>query len=336
MVELVAQVVERPDFSRHRMLQALAEPAQERYVPDQDLPAVVAAGWHLSSMNRMVDHIPTRVEATQWREFRDTHFTAPEALGEDHTSTLIAATVSAALATRNQTRRLERLSALMERSSLSEQASRELLLEVWERAVALLLEDNGIDMDHEAALLRYARHFGLEDRELDRNGMMYQLIQGAAITEAAAGLMPHRMTFPDDVLTSLRMARSERPVWLFADVDCCLSRQLPEQPASSADVQETDWSHPYYPPRWFAGLASPQEGCEPKAEGSLAVTNHGLHFRGVNFAIRLSHHSVTHLKPYLDGIGAVAGDRPERLLVFRNGDGWFIYNLIMNLSLGSG
>ena len=58
MVELVAQVAERPDFSRHRMLQALAGPAQERYVPDQDLPAVVAAGWHLSSMNRMVDHIP--------------------------------------------------------------------------------------------------------------------------------------------------------------------------------------------------------------------------------------------------------------------------------------
>ena len=154
MVELVAQVAERPDFSRHRMLQALAGPAQERYVPDQDLPAVVAAGWHLSSMNRMVDHIPTRVEATQWREFQDTHFTVPEALGEDHTSTLIAATVSAALAIRNQARRLERLFALMERSSLSEQASRELLLEVWERAVALLLEDKGIDMDHEAALLR--------------------------------------------------------------------------------------------------------------------------------------------------------------------------------------
>lgn len=112
----------------------------------------------------------------------------PEALGEDHTSTLITATVSAALAIRNQAHRSERLFALMERSSLSEQASRELLLEVWERAVALLLEDKGIDMDHEAALLRYARHFGLEDRELDRNGMMYQLIQGAAIMEAAAGL----------------------------------------------------------------------------------------------------------------------------------------------------
>ena len=136
MVELVAQVAERPDFSRHRMLQALAGPAQEHYVPDQGLPAVVAAGWHLSSMNRMVDHIPARVQTTQWREFRDTHFTAAEALGEDHTSTLMAATGSTALATRNQARRLERVSALMERSSLSEQTSRELLLEAWERVVA--------------------------------------------------------------------------------------------------------------------------------------------------------------------------------------------------------
>ena len=67
---------------------------------------------------------------------------------------------------------------------------RTLLLRAWERAVARQLDDTGIDLDREAALLRYARHFDLDDGELDHNGMLRQFVQGAAIAEAAAGLVP--------------------------------------------------------------------------------------------------------------------------------------------------
>ncbi len=35
-----------------------------------------------------------------------------------------------------------------------------------------LLGDTGIDLDRDAALLRYARHFNLDDGELDRHGML--------------------------------------------------------------------------------------------------------------------------------------------------------------------
>ena len=37
-------------------------------------------------------------------------------------------------------------------------------------------------------------------------------------------------------------------------------------------------------------------------------------------------------EPYHDGIGAVPRAQPNRLVVFRNGDGWFIYNLTRNLA----
>ena len=62
-----------------------------------------------------------------------------------------------------------------------------------------LLGDTGIDLDREAALLRYALHFGLDDGELDRLRMLRQFIQGAAIAASAAGLIPHRITFPGGV-----------------------------------------------------------------------------------------------------------------------------------------
>ena len=70
--------------------------------------------------------------------------------------------MDAALATRHQAPRLARVAGRLERAGLSDDAGRELLLRVWEQALARLLGDVGIDLDREAALLRYAHHFDLE------------------------------------------------------------------------------------------------------------------------------------------------------------------------------
>ena len=105
-----------------------------------------------------------------------------------------------------------------------------MLLPAWETAVARQLGDVGIDLDREAALLCYARHFDLDDAELDHHGMLRQFVQGAAIAEAAAGLVPQRMNVPEGAPASALLCRSEQLVWLFDDVECCLG-QLPPEPS---------------------------------------------------------------------------------------------------------
>ena len=50
-----------------------------------------------------------------------------------------------------------------------------------------------------------------------------------------------------------------------------------------------------------------------------------------DLSIRLAYGSVVNWEPYHDGIGAVPRAQPNQLAVFRNGDGWFIYNLTRNL-----
>ena len=49
-------------------------------------------------------------------------------------------------------------------------------------------------------------------------------------------------------------------------------------------------------------------------------------------SIRLAYGSVVNWEPYHDGIGAVPRAQPNRLVVFHNGDGWFLYNLARNLA----
>ena len=177
----------------------------------------------------MVDDVLTRSETARLREFRDGHHPASQT-PDDPGASILAAAARAALATRQRSQRLERVSNLLERSGLSHEEGRELLLLAWETAVARQLGDVGIDLDREAALLYYARHFDLDDAELDHHGMLRQFVQGAAIAEAAAGLVPQRMNFPQGAPASALLRRSEQLVWLFDDVECCLG-QLPPEPS---------------------------------------------------------------------------------------------------------
>ena len=184
MVDLVVAASGRPDFTQRRMLRILDALAQQCYVPIEYLHAVLAAGWHLSDLNRMVDDVLTQSETARLREFRDGHHPASETPG-DRGASILGQAARAALATRQRSRRIERVANLLQRSGLSREEGRALLLQAWETAVARQLGDVGIDLDREAALLYYARHFDLDDAQLDHHGMLRQFVQGAAIAEAA-------------------------------------------------------------------------------------------------------------------------------------------------------
>ena len=89
LVDLVA-ASGRPDFTQRRMPRILDGLAQQCYVPADYLPAVLAAGWHLSDLNRMVDDVLTQSETARLREFRDGHHPASEAPGDPGASILAA------------------------------------------------------------------------------------------------------------------------------------------------------------------------------------------------------------------------------------------------------
>ena len=331
MVDLVAAASGQPDFTQRRMLRILDGLAQQCYVPAEYLHAVLAAGWHLSDMNRMVDDVLTRSETARLQEFRDGYHPAPQT-PDDPGASILTAAARATLATRQRSQRLERLANLLERSGLPHEDRRELLLQAWEAAVARRLGDVGIGLDREAALLCCARHFDLDDAELDHNGMLRQFVQGAAIAEAAAGLVPKRMHYPKGAPASALLGRSEQLVWLFDDVECCLG-QLPTEPSPTITaVAAPGGDLPYYPPQSFMDLQAPDQGWETVARGQLAVASEHLHFRAPGLSIRLAYGSVGNWEPYHDGIGAVRRAQPNRLVVFRNGDGRSIYNLARNLA----
>ena len=118
MVDLVAAASGRPDFTQRRVPHILDGLAQQCYVPIDYLHAVLAAGWHLSDLNRMVDDVLTQSETARLREFRDRHHPASETPG-DRGASILGQAARAAVATRQRSRRMERVANLLQRSGLS-------------------------------------------------------------------------------------------------------------------------------------------------------------------------------------------------------------------------
>ena len=145
----------------------------------------------------------------------------------------------------------------------------------------------------------------LDDGELDHNGMLRQLVQGAAIAESAAGLVPQRMNFPQGAPAAALLRRSEQLVWLFDDVECCLGQLPPEPSPTITGLAAPGRDLPYCRPQSFVDRQAPDQGWESVARGQLAVASQHLHFRGPGLSIRLAYGSVMHWEPYHDGIGAV-------------------------------
>ena len=126
-------------------------------------------------------------------------------------------------------------------------------------------------------------------------------------------------------------------MWLFDDVECCLGQLPPEPSPTITGVAAPGRDLPYHRPQSFVDRQAPDQGWESVAGGQSAVASEHLHFRGPGLNgpglnIRLAHGSVGELGPYHDGIGALPRAQSNRLVVFRDGDGWFIYNLTRNLA----
>ena len=283
MVDLVVAASGQPDFTQRRMLRILDALAQQCYVPIEYLPAVLAAGWHLSDLNRMVDRVPTRAETARLREFRDGQLATASADPSDPggTDSVDRGGSYAALATRQRSPRTG--------AGVEPFATLRPFTDVEGRALLLQsLGDGG-----SASTGRYGHRPGPGGRAAVLRlaistwttaswtiyGMLRQFVQGAAIAEAAAGLVPQRMNFPQGAPASALLRRSEQLVWLFDDVECCLGQLPPEPSPTITGVAAPDRDLPYYRPQSFVDRPAPDQGWESVARGQLAVASEHLRER---------------------------------------------------------
>ena len=339
MVAMAAQAAGRPDFSEASLLDNLSAIAGSSFIDDDGIRAVIAEGWHQAVKEGLADGILTQDEEARLRDFRERFAIAEEGkagqaaaaqLERAARDRLMLEARLAAISPAGGNSHLTELEATLDESELPPGERRGLLAQAWEAAVDGSLEDGVLSLDEENALVRYLRHFNLDQHDVDGNGAYRNMVKSAVIREAAEGLIPDRLGNIDRV--PFNLMKSERLVWVIDGVDYHEVVTRRERRGSSHGLSIRVAKGLYYRPSTFRSRPVEWEETVHEDTGLLGVTSKHIYFHGPRKRFRVRYDRIVSFEPYDDGIGIMRDAQTAKPQTFRTGDGWFIYNLVTNLA----
>ena len=224
----------------------------------------------------------------------------------------------------------EELHDLAKEGYVSQDKIKEALILGWEEAVLHFLEDGNLDAREENKLVAYAEYFKFTQDDLNKRGIYTRFVQGAVLREVLEGKIPQRFKTVDPL--PFNFQKSESLVWAFSNVKYYEKRTRREYVGGSHGVSIRIAKGVYYRVGQFKGYPIEREEQVYVDTGILAVTTKHLYFYGKTKSFRVPYSKIVSFTPYSDGIGIQRDATSAKPQTFVTGDGWFIYNLVVNLA----
>ena len=335
MVTIAAQAAAQPTFSQTQLRLDLLDIAKNSHHDGDSINAAIAEGWRRAVKDSLADGILTKDEETRLRHFRDqfalhdTPDAGNAALDQAARDRLMLDARLAALAVQNGQSHLNDLAQSLRELNLPPAEKQALLSQAWEAAVEGSLEDGVLSLPEEAALIRYLTQFNLTASDVDRNGAHLNMVKSAALRELSEGIIPERQNISGHPFNLLK---SEKLVWLFNGVDYIETITRRERRGTSHGVSIRIARGLYYRPSTFRSQAHQWDEDVHADTGLLGVTTKHLYFHGAKKRFRIRLDKIVSFEPYNDGIGIMRDAVTAKPQAFVVGDGWFIYNLVTNIS----
>ena len=337
MTQLAAQAAGTSSFNETALRSTLQAIATRARATPEDISQAIANGWAQGVNHAMQDGTLTADEETNLRTFRDrmadhdlpSVITGSTTLDRASAGRITGLARSAALG-HGGGGTLQELDNALRRTSMSNTHRRQLLIRAWEEAVEGAIEDGLLSLDEENALAQYADHFDLTQEELNRNGAQTTMVQAAVIRDVTQGIVPQRQTITGAIRFNLM--KSETLVWVIDDVDYLETVVRRERQGTSHGVSIRVARGLYYSPRQFRSRPIEWEETVHADTGLLGLTTKHLYFAGSRKKFRVRYDRIVSFDPFDDGFGIMRDAQTAKPQTFRTGDGWFPYNLAVNLA----
>lgn len=206
----------------------------------------------------------------------------------------------------------------------------DLLVKGWENSVDQLLEDGILDATEENRLIEFKNHFSLSQSDLDKNGALTKTTKAAVLRDVLSGVVPQRMSFNNNLPINLQ--KGEQVVWAFADSKYLEDKTRRQFVGGSQGVSIRIMKGLYYRVGAFKGHAVENTERVHVDTGLVVVTTKNIYFAGSQKSVRLPYAKIVSFEPFSDGIGVMRDTATAKPQIFVTCDGWFIYNLVTNLS----
>jgi hypothetical protein len=200
----------------------------------------------------------------------------------------------------------------------------------WQTAVTKALEDDVLSIDEELSLANVKEQLGLDEQKLDSDGSYLKLVKAAVIRDLLEGKIPQRVKIDGPV--PFNLLKNEQIIWLFKGVKYYEERTRTTYQGAYSGVSIRVMKGVYYRTGGFKGNPVVTSSILHIDNGSLAVTEKNIYFAGTSKAFRIAYNKIVAFKPYNDGLGVQRDAQSAKPQIFGVEDGWFIHNLVVNLS----
>ncbi|NDP46844.1 MAG: hypothetical protein GZ085_00360 [Sulfuriferula multivorans] len=206
----------------------------------------------------------------------------------------------------------------------------ECLVRGWEKGVEAALEDSILDESEEQRLLLFQQHFRLGQPDLNRNGHWMKITQASVLREVLNGNIPTRVNL--DGAVGINFQKGESIVWAFKDTKYLEDKTRRTFTGTSQGMSFRIAKGVYYRVGAFKGKPIETTERVHVDTGLLVVTDKNIYFSGPDKSIRVPYTKIVSFQPYSDGLGIMKDNATAKPQTFLTGDGWFVYNLVTNLS----
>ena len=338
MVSLAASAAASHTFDEQSLRLSLAEIARRSYGDGATVNQALEQGWKQGVSHAMADGILSQDEEARLREFRDRLALDDGAADQKATTQLERASTDrltldarlAAIATDDPDTHLNELAQSLSDSGLPDGQRTAILIRAWEAAVEGVLEDGLLTLDEENALYRYLDHFGISNSQANDSGVHTSIVKAAVIREITEGVVPQRQNIEGRV--PFNLMKSEKLVWVMEDVDYLETVVRRENRGSSHGLSIRVARGLYYRPSTFRSRAVEWEETVHQDTGLLGFTTKHLYFSGEKKKFRVRYDKIVDFEPFSDGFEIMRDLQSAKPQAFKTGDGWFAYNLAVNLA----
>lgn len=211
---------------------------------------------------------------------------------------------------------------------LSERKS--LLLRAWCEAVDVLLSDNVLEEREEERLDQFAEYFQLPSDDIQKMAAQERVVKSAVLREVMDGKISQRITLTGTTLINFQ--KGETVLWAFADCKYLEDRTRKQFVGGSQGVSVRVAKGVYYRVGAFKGNSISYTERVHVDTGWMFVTSKNLYFAGTQKSVRIPYSKILSFEPFEDGIGIMRDAASAKLQIFATGDGWYTYNLVINLA----
>lgn len=207
---------------------------------------------------------------------------------------------------------------------------RQVLISGWEQAVDDILNDNVLTTAEEAQVMTYVQKFGLNQNDLNSNGSFTRLVYGCALRDVLEKGTTSRAVITFQLPFNLQ--KNESLVWCFRNVPFYEEKIYKSYVGRSHGMSFRVMRGVYYRVGSSRGYPVETSRTEQVDTGVLGVTTQHIYFSGQKKSFRIPYKKIVSFTPYSDGIGICKDAENAKPQTFITGEGWFVYNLVMNLS----